>query len=271
MAAAPLTADRQTRFKAGGSARSGIGDVAAAAVIYFGATIAKNAAGYIVPASDTAGLKVIGIAQQFVDNTAGADGAATVLYTTGVVAELVNNAGAIVQAGKHTRCYAADDNSVTSKAASLEKIVVGEVMKFTATTVFVFIDEAINPEQNVAVNGAVSPAVVSSAPVEIIPLDLGADLGAGHTFAYLNADKIEIVDVHVIKDGNGAGNTVKLTDSTAADITNAMAFAVDKTITRATTIDKTKRVINAGAGFNVVLAYAAGVTTGQVFVHVIKR
>lgn len=271
MAAVPLTADRQTRIKAGGSARSGIGDVAATAVIYYGSTIAKNAAGYIVAASDTAGLKVIGIAQQFVDNTNGADGAVTVLYTTGVVAELVNNAGAIVQAGKHVRCYAADDNSVTSKAISLNKVVVGEVMKFTATAVFVYIDEALNPEQNVAVTGAVSPAVLSSAPIEVIPLDI-PNTGAAADYDYVNADKIEVVDITVIKDTAGAANTIQLkTAAGAANISDAIAAAVDKAVTRAGTLDKAQRTINAGAGFRIHAAWAAGSSACQVFLHVIKR
>lgn len=271
MAATPLTADRTTRFKAGGTARSGIGDVAAAAVIYFGALIAKNAAGYVVPASDAAALKVIGIAQQFVDNTAGADGAATVLYTTGVVAELGNNAGAIVQAGKHVKCYAADDNSVTTKAISLHRVVVGTVVKFTAALVFVYIDEALNADDTsgVAVNGAVSPAVLSSSPIEVIYIDIPD--AATATYAYLNADKIEIVDVTVLKDAAGAANTIQVKTTADVAISDAIAAAVDKTLTRAGLLDKATRTLNAGAGFHITATRAAGSMAAQVALHVIKR
>jgi hypothetical protein len=48
--------------------------VAAATVLEAGKLGAVNAAGYVVPASNTAGLKVMGRIEQHVDNSAGADG-----------------------------------------------------------------------------------------------------------------------------------------------------------------------------------------------------
>lgn len=144
MAAVPATADIQTALLGSDAQRSGRGLVAATTKIFYGTMIARNAAGYVVPASDTAGLKVIGIAQQFVDNTAGADGALTVDYITGVTAEVGNNAGAILQASHHTLCTAADDNSVTTAAITANDIIVGTVASFTATKVLVFIDERAN-------------------------------------------------------------------------------------------------------------------------------
>lgn len=142
---AALTADRNTRIRTGGAYRTGVGDVAAATKIYKGALIAKNAAGYVVPASDTAGLKVIGVAEEQVDNTAGANGAKTVPYLTGCDVELNNAGGAIVQASKHATCVVSDDNSVTTAAVAANDIVAGTVSEFTTTKVWVYVDERANP------------------------------------------------------------------------------------------------------------------------------
>lgn len=141
---AALTADRNTRIRTGGATRTGVGDVAATTKIYKGSVIAKNASGYVVPASDAANLKVIGIAEETVDNSAGLDGAKTVPYITGVAAELVNAGGAIVQASKHALCYAADDQSVSTAAAMTNDLPVGQVVEFTTTKVWVYIDERAN-------------------------------------------------------------------------------------------------------------------------------
>lgn len=266
-----LAADRQTRIRAGGATRSGVGDVAASTKIYFGSLIARNATGYIVPASDAAALKVIGIAQQFVDNSAGADGALTVSYITGVEAEFVNAGGAIVQAGKLAKCYVSDDQSVTSKALALHKILAGTVISFTTTTVFVFVEDVLgaDTDSGVTINGAVGPAVLQSNAIEQMYLDIPD--AATATYAYLNADKIEIVDVTCIKDGAGAANTIQIKTTADVAISDAIAFAVDKAVTRAGTLDKAQRTINAGAGFHITATKAAGVNTGQVVLHVIKR
>lgn len=133
---AALTADRKMLSRYTG--RSFVGDVAAATVIYGGSMVAKNAAGHIVPASDTAALVVVGVAQEKVDNSAGAAAAKTVQILTGVFTFL-NAGGAIVQAGKHANCYVADDQSVTTAAVAANDIVAGTVDAFTATTVDVAI------------------------------------------------------------------------------------------------------------------------------------
>lgn len=271
---AALTADRQTRTKANGADRGRIGDVAATKVIYCGALVAKNAAGYIVPASDTAALKVVGVSTAFVDNTAGADGALTVPFITGVEVELDNSAGngggLVVQAGKESRCYVADDHSVTSKAGSNQRVVAGIVTAFTAAKVWVQVDEMMGIDGNdVIVTGAVAPAVISSGPVEAIYLDIPN--AATTTYAYLNADKIEIVDVEVIKDTAGAGNTIQVKTTADVVISDAIAAAVDKAVTRAGSLDKATRTLNAGAGFHITATNAAGSTACQVVLHVIKR
>jgi hypothetical protein len=131
---AALAADRVTRSKSIG--RGFTGDVAATKIIYKGALVAKNATGYIVPAADTAGLVVVGVAMAYVDNSAGADGAKKVNIQTGVF-EFDNEGGAIVQASKHALCYVAFDNSVTTAAVAANDIKAGTVDDFTTTKVWV--------------------------------------------------------------------------------------------------------------------------------------
>ena len=128
-----LAADRVTRSKSVG--RAFTGDVAATTIIYKGALVARNAAGYIVPASDTAGLTVVGVAMEKVDNSAGAAGAKTVNIQTGVF-EFVNGAGAVVQANKHATCTVLDDQTCSIAATTANDIKAGTVDSFTATTVW---------------------------------------------------------------------------------------------------------------------------------------
>lgn len=122
---------------------------------------------------------------------------------------------------------------------------------------------------DVVANGAVAPTEIAGSVLRIIPLTF-AD-AATTTYEYENADKIEIIDVWGIKDGAGAANTIQVTDSADAAITDALAFAVDKTVTHASTIDKAKRTLAAGAGFKVVNTRAAGTSAGQLFLLVIGR
>ena len=98
---------------------------------------------------------------------------------------------------------------------------------------------------NVA-DSAVSPAIATLGVPQIIAHTF-VD-AATTTYVFINGSKFEIIDVWCIKDVAGAANTIQVTDSADAAITNAMAFAVDKTVTHAGTIDKAKRTLAAAAG-----------------------
>lgn len=138
-----LATDTIPRMRAGGGSRYNTGKAAANAVIFNGALIAKNATGFIVAASDAAAIKVVGIATVAANNTGGADGALDVQYITAIEVELNNAAGAIVQASFGTLCCVADDNSVTTAAVAANDVLAGLVRSFTATKVWVFVDEVI--------------------------------------------------------------------------------------------------------------------------------
>jgi hypothetical protein len=275
---AALTKDRRTPIKAQGTHRHHRRKLGAVEV-FKGGIAAINAAGYLVPASDTAALVVVGIFEEHVDNRAGAAGDLEASYITGVEVELENAGGAIGQ--DDVQAYVADDQSVTTAAVAANDIYVGPVTEFTATKVTVIIDEAVNlspgqagipidgADAGTVADGDVSPAeLVAGVPV-LIALDIPDH--ATQTLSYKTAEKIEIIDAWNIKDGAGAANTLQITDGADAAITNAMAAAVDKTVTHAGTIDKAKRVLAAGATFKVVATRAAGTMAAQLFILAIKR
>jgi len=140
---AALTTDRKYKIRAGGSNRVETYKIAAATTIFNGALVAFNAAGYIVPASDTAALTVVGIAQSRVVNT-GAAGDKEVTVMTSMRTNLNNAGGAITIAALGKPVYAADDNSVTTAAVATNDLLVGVCDCIDSDGVWVFIDLAIN-------------------------------------------------------------------------------------------------------------------------------
>ena len=91
------------------------------------------------------------------------------------------------------------------------------------------------------------------------------------TYKYTVPDKVEIIDVLCIKDAAGAGNTVQLKDGAGTAISDAIATAVDKTVTRAGTLDKATRVVAAGGEIRITNTRAAGSSACAVFVRCIRR
>ena len=119
-----LAQDRDTPFKF--KQRKVVLDAAAAAIIYNGSLVAVNAAGYAVPASDTAGLKVIGRAEERVDNTSGANGDLSVVVSTGVFKLDNSGSNSIVQADVGADVFVLDDQTVVKTAGASESIVAGQ-------------------------------------------------------------------------------------------------------------------------------------------------
>lgn len=86
------------------------------------------------------------------------------------------------------------------------------------------------------------------------------------------ADKLEVIDVICRKDsGAGAGNTMQLKNGAGTAISDVIACAVDKTITRASTIDLTTNTIAAGGTLRLTATKAAGTRTALVTVLAIIR
>lgn len=138
-----MTGERTTRKKAGCYSRTVIGKLAAATTIYKGALVAKNAAGYCVPAADTAGLVVVGVAMQTVVNP-GAAGALEINIDVGGVYKFFNLAAdPVVQADMHGIVRVGDDQSVRNAGGTAD-IIAGVCELIEPDGVWVHVDGSIN-------------------------------------------------------------------------------------------------------------------------------
>lgn len=249
------------------------------AVCYVGGLLAVNAAGYGVPAADTAGLLVIGRCTQGGDNTDGDDGDINFVAERGVFGYAPTAALlALGQAAVGTKVYVEDDQTVGIASDSVNKVVAGFVEEYDEDAGLFYVAVGLGEEYSGSIDGSdlgtlANAAVAPTVAAEGVPFIIAHTFAdaATATYVFENGDKLEIIDVWCIKDAAGAGNTIQVTDSADAAITNAMAFAVDKTVTHAGTIDLAKRVLTAGAGYKVVNTRAAGSSAGQLFLLCIKR
>lgn len=124
---AALTGDTQRRRK--GQITEQVYRVAANAVIHYSAIVAVDANGYLVPAADTAGLDVVGIADESADNTGGANGALEVRVYRGAALIATTGASKLVQADVGADCFILDDNTVVKAAGTTNSITAGEVLE----------------------------------------------------------------------------------------------------------------------------------------------
>ncbi len=246
-----LSADRKTRTKAGGAARRGVRGVAADAVIYMGALIAKNAAGFLVAASDIAAITIVGVSEQNVDNDGGSNGDLTCAYVTAIEAEFDNAGGAILVASLGKSCYVADDKSVTTAAVAANDVLVGIVQEFSTTKVWVFIDEAtaLSTANADPLDGSDADTVANANTEGGIPVVHVFEIADAATADYdiTLVEKTEFYDFVFIKTGAaGVAVTVQM-KNTATAITDAVDLAdADKVISRPLTIDDASNVVAAG-------------------------
>lgn len=109
--------------------------MAASAKIYQGTLFAKDSNGRAVRASDTAGLRVVGRAEETVDNSAGSAGDLSINGELGVFKFANSATNALTQAdiGKHA--VVEDDNTVASTATN--KVNAGRVVAVDSDGVWV--------------------------------------------------------------------------------------------------------------------------------------
>lgn len=112
--------------------------VAAATRIYQGSAVALNTSGNLVPASADASLRVIGVAEEEADNSAGSAGDLTVAPRRGTFP--FDNSGttaAVTAADIGRPCFAVDDNTVARHSAMGTRPIMGIVMGVEDGKVFV--------------------------------------------------------------------------------------------------------------------------------------
>lgn len=127
-----IAADRATPCRHPEAARLLVSyPVAAASICYKGALVAITA-GYAASAVAAAGVIVVGIAEETVDNSAGLDGAKSVLVSSGGSFRLVGSSIVAADVGKPA--YLADNQTVTD-ATGTYGIVVGVIEELEAANV----------------------------------------------------------------------------------------------------------------------------------------
>ncbi len=127
-----LTQDRPTPERAGVDQAD---PVAAGAVIYAGALVALNATGYAVPGATATGLVARGVAQEAVDNSAGADGAVSVASKRGVFR--FANDGSVGRADIGATAYIVDDQTVANNDATGTRSAAGKIIDVDSVGVWV--------------------------------------------------------------------------------------------------------------------------------------
>lgn len=130
-----LVADRNTQMK---SAELMPVPVAANVKIFIGSLVVANATGFAAPGSTAASLTYLGRAEDFVDNTGGADGAKTVIVRREKSFKWANLAAdAVSQARIGRRCYIVDDQTVAATNGNGTRSPAGIVMAVDADGVWV--------------------------------------------------------------------------------------------------------------------------------------
>lgn len=129
---AALIKDRKTARRSGQAFRDPVG---AGAKLYAGGIAVLNATGYAVPGSTATGLKARGVAQEQVDNGAGADGALSVDIEPGVY--LMENDGSVARADIGNTAYIVDDQTVADNDGTGTRSAAGEIKDVDADGVWV--------------------------------------------------------------------------------------------------------------------------------------
>jgi len=109
--------------------------VAAATLIYAGSLVAEDASGNLVPATDTAALRIKGRAEVTVDNTLGAAGALSLQVKRGVFKYANSTTHALAAADVGKSCYVEAEDTVAS--TSTNKILAGRVVNVASDGVWV--------------------------------------------------------------------------------------------------------------------------------------
>lgn len=123
-----LAADRSTQWKELGLKAY---PVAAATRIYANSIVCTNASGFAVPAADAVGYTCVGMSDERVDNSAGANGDMWVLIKAPIIAKFA--ASSITQAMLTHTMYVVDDQTFDD-AIGINGIAAGVLVEYVSTT-----------------------------------------------------------------------------------------------------------------------------------------
>ncbi|WP_160286835.1 hypothetical protein [Pseudomonas knackmussii] len=128
-----LTQDRNTGMKA---TEVLVVPVAAAKKIFAGALVMASATGYATPGATATGQTYLGRAEEYVDNSSGADGDATVEIRRNKAFKWAND-GSITQAHLMQTAYIVDDETVAATDGTSTRSAAGRIVGIDADGVWV--------------------------------------------------------------------------------------------------------------------------------------
>lgn len=201
-----LVADRNTQMK---DAELISVPAAANAKVFAGALVVANATGYAAPGSAAANLIYLGRAEDYVDNTGGADGAKSVIVRRKKAFKWANSgADPVTQASLGKACYIVDDQTVALTNGNGTRSPAGIVLGVDA--------------DGVLVGQAVSGELTASAALDFAAIAAAAS-----------------ADLTITVPGASVGDTVELglpAAPAAGLIFNAFVSAVNTVTVRASNI-----------------------------------
>ncbi len=158
-----LSADKKSELKEGVEIPL---EVADSATLYAGGFGCVNAAGYVVPGADTAGLIFMGVIREYVDNSSGSNGDETVrMLRRGLVKTTLDTAITIANVGDNV--FLADDESVDLTANVTNNIFCGIIAAYIDTThAWIDIEPAIR-QADVATHVADASAAHAASAISI--------------------------------------------------------------------------------------------------------
>lgn len=137
---AALTSERNTTQLRGDTR---VGPLAASVKVWKGGMLMRNAAGFVTKGATATGCIGIGRAEATVDNSAGAAGAVSVEYRSGIFGFANLAADAVTQAEVGKLCYIADDQTVAKTNGSATRSPAGIVDGIEGSKVWVRLEEAV--------------------------------------------------------------------------------------------------------------------------------
>ena len=136
-----LTQDRNTQAALGDIREGGVG---ASQLVFAGAIVMRNAAGWLIKGATATGSIAVGRAEERVDNAAGGNGDATLRYRPGIFRFANSAAGdALTFADIGKACWIVDDQTVARTSGTNTRSRAGIVEMVDDQGVWVRFDEAL--------------------------------------------------------------------------------------------------------------------------------
>jgi hypothetical protein len=221
--AAPLTAARNTAMANGNQIVVG---VYTNVKIYAGGMLAVNSSGYAVEAANASGYKVIGRADQSVDNTLGASGALNVQGRSGSF-YWDGDASSLTKAAIGQVAYVVDDHTVSLTNSGSYNTIAGIVKDYDSVKGQVCVDT-----YNLASSGASTPATLAVSGAATVGGTLGvtgvisgpgsgitalaaANITPAGTLPQLNGSALTALSAANLTGGGGISTNYKYLSATA--------------------------------------------------------